>query len=98
MLLIFTCDFPAALAGVELASGDFGWAVGVWRLVAVAVVPLSSGFEIVSPCFCVPIPIWPWSNELDGDPPLGEREGDFTCTYILNIPSNFTDYLITKMS
>ena len=92
LLIIVTCDFPAAFAGVELASGDFGWAVGVWRLEAVpgmeAVgVPLSPGFE-TGPRV-PPVPICPWSNEVDGDPPLGEREGDFTGTYVSNILSNF---------
>ena len=89
MVLIFTCDFPATLAGVELASGDFGWAVGVWRLLAGVVVPPSSGFETGSPCFCVPVPTFPWSNELDGDPLLGEREADFTGTYVLKYSIKF---------
>ena len=53
-------------------------------------VPLSPGFE-TGPCV-PPLPICPWSNEVDGDPLLGEREGDFTGTYILNNFYQISDY------
>lgn len=84
-----TCDFPADLAGVDVASGDLGCVLlpppDVCRPL-----PLSPGFETDVGCICCVFDSGcpcPWSNELDGEPPrgeLGRLDEDFpvNCTHV----------------